>query len=125
MGITFDANGEFKYSASSVAEARQVLTEIRLKKKELQLAKRELTEKKREIGAEYTDYVRQRGSKIRGGGHLGEFIRAIQTAGRDSRRRSMARAIEPLEQQRERLDRLLLDLDEAGLKLETYIAKGP
>lgn len=123
MGVYYFPDGGFKYSASSVAEAKVVLRELRLKKKEVALAKREVTAKQREVRSQYTGYVRRRGSKLIGGGGVGHFIRALQTVDRDAKRRDLAQALEPLQQEADRLDRLIAALDQALLNLEGYVLR--
>ncbi len=63
----------------SVAEAKIAIKELKLKKKEYALAKKEISRKQKEIRAEYTEKVRQRGSKFIGGGGVGRVVRAVQT----------------------------------------------
>ena len=56
------------------------------------------------IRAEYTDKVRQQGSKVRGGGSLGSLARTLQTANRDADRRALAKQLAPLEEQKNAVD---------------------
>ena len=58
-----------------------------------------------------------------GGRGFGRFIRVLQTASRDRKRRGLAEALAPLEDEKARIDRVMLALDQAILKLETYLAE--
>jgi hypothetical protein len=74
-----------RYNVNNLAEAKIALKELKLKQKEFGLLKREIAVHQKEIRAAYTHEVRKRGSLIRGGGGLGRFVRAMQTASRDSK----------------------------------------
>ena len=86
---------EIRVNTSTVAEAKFAIKELKLKKKEYSLQKRAVTDKQKEIRAQYTDEVRSRGSMMRGGGGLGKFVRAVQSASRDSKRAQLANALAP------------------------------
>lgn len=77
--MTIADNSELSVSARSVAEAKIAIKELKLKKKEYALVKREISQQQKQIRAEYTDRVRQRGSKLRGCGSIGGFVRTVQT----------------------------------------------
>jgi hypothetical protein len=119
--VTVDADGDLRVSARSVAEAKIAIKELKLKKKEYALIKREISQKQKQIRAEYTDNVRQRGSKLRGGGGIGSFIRTVQTISRDADRRSLAQELAPLEQQKNTVDAMTNAINRAILKVEKII----
>lgn len=101
MSLVKIANTDEIYvTAQSVIEAKAAIKELKLKKKEYALVKKEITQQQKLIRAEYTDKVRRQGSKVRGGGHLGSFVRSLQTYNRDSNRRALADRLAPLEQQK-------------------------
>ena len=107
--------------ASSPAEAKIALKELKLKKKEYALLKRELNLEQKEIRAVYTDEVRTRGSMLRGGGGFGKFARLIQTASRDGKRHQLAAALAPLEQEKQSIESIISAIDSVSIQVETYI----
>ncbi|WP_373526720.1 hypothetical protein [Nostoc sp.] len=96
--VSIDDDGKFHISVESVQDAKIAIKELKLKKKEYALVKREISQQQKVIRAKYTENVRQRGSKIRGGGGLGQLIRTVQTSNRDADRRALAQELAPLEQ---------------------------
>jgi hypothetical protein len=114
-------NGEVSVYASSVAEAKLALKELKLKKKELALYKKQLLEYERQIRANYTQQVRERGSKFQGGGKLGRVVRGFQTYSRDAARRDLANQLAPYEQERRELEAVKTAIEQAILRVEIYI----
>lgn len=121
--VTIAANGQISISVQSLAEAKVALKELKLKKKENALVKRELTQQQKIIRAEYTDKVRQQGSKVRGGGSIGRIVRTIQTVNRDADRRALAQRLAPLEEQKTAVDGTINTIDQAILQIERYIVE--
>jgi hypothetical protein len=119
--VTINPDGDLRVSARSVAEAKIAIKELKLKKKEYALAKREISQNQKQIRAEYTDSVRQRGSKFRGGGGIGSFVRTVQTISRDADRRSLAQELAPLEQQKNTVESIINAIDRAILQIEKFI----
>ena len=119
--VSIDDEGEFHISVESVQEAKIAIKELKLKKKEYALVKREISQQQKVIRAEYTENVRQRGSKMRGGGGLGQLIRTVQTINRDADRRALAQQLAPLEQQNNIIDGIINAIEQAILKIEKYI----
>jgi hypothetical protein len=119
--VMIDPDGDLRVSARSVAEAKIAIKELKLKKKEYALAKREISQNQKQIRAEYTDSVRQRGSKFRGGGGIGSFVRTVQTISRDADRRSLAQELAPLEQQKNTVESIINAIDRAILQIEKFI----
>lgn len=119
--VTITENGELHISAQSVAEAKLVIKELKLKKKEYALVKREISQSQKQIRADYTDRVRQRGSKFRGGGSIGRFVRTVQTINRDADRRTLAQELAPLEQQKNGVEGIINAIDQAILQVEKFI----
>ncbi len=116
--VTITADGDLRVSARSVAEAKIAIKELKLKKKEYALVKREITQRQKQIRAEYTDSVRQRGSKFRGGGSIGRLVRTVQTINRDADRRTLAQELAPLEQQKNGVEAIINAIDQAILQVE-------
>ncbi len=116
--VTITADGDLRVSARSVAEAKIAIKELKLKKKEYALVKREITQRQKQIRAEYTDSVRQRGSKFRGGGSIGRLVRTVQTINRDADRRTLAQELAPLEQQNNGVEAIINAIDQAILQVE-------
>jgi hypothetical protein len=108
-------------AVNNLAEAKVAMKELKLKKKEFRIRKREIVAQQREIRAAYTHDVRNRGSMLRGGGGFGRFIRAFQTASRDSKRAGLANDLAPLEREKLRIETMIGAIDSLALKLEAYI----
>jgi hypothetical protein len=107
----------------SVAEAKIAIKELKLKKKEYALAKKEISQKQKEIRANYTEQVRQRGSKFIGGGGIGRVVRAVQTISRDADRRALADALAPLEKHKNKVEESINLIDQKILKIEKLISE--
>ena len=114
-------DGKLRISARSVAEAKIAIKELKIKKREYALAKREISQQQKQIRANYTEKVRQRGSKFRGGGSVGRFVRTVQTINRDTDRRILAQELAPLEQQKTAVDVIINAIDQAILQVERFI----
>lgn len=121
--IEITPKGELRVKASSVSEAKLAIKELKLKKKEYSVKKREITNRQQQIRAAYTDKVRRQGSKVRGGGGLGRFIRNVQTANRDIARSNLAKQLAPLEEYKAQIDSIMSAIDKAILHVEAYILK--
>lgn len=119
--VTISDNGELRVSARTVAEAKIAIKELKLKKKKYALVKREISQQQKQIRADYTDQVRQRGSKLRGGGSIGRLVRAVQTVNRDADRRNLAQQLAPLEQQKNTVDGIINAIDQTILQVEKFI----
>ncbi len=119
--VTMTDSGELRISARSVAEAKIAIKELKLKKKEYALMKREISQQQKQIRADYTDQVRQRGSKLRGGGSIGHLVRTVQTINRDADRRTLAQELAPLEQQKNVIESMVNTIDQTILQVERFI----
>lgn len=106
---------------TSIPEAKLKIKQLKLKKKELNLIKKEINQQQKQIRAEYTDAIRKQGSKFRGGGKIGKFIRNVQTFSRDAQRRALAEALEPLEQKKQIVQSSIHEIEYTILQLEAYI----
>jgi hypothetical protein len=58
---------------------------------------------------------------MRGGGNLGKFTRGMQSLGRDADKRNHAARLQPYQQEKARLDRYMLGIDQMINQLEAYI----
>jgi hypothetical protein len=121
--VAITDSGKLHISARTVAEAKIAIKELKLKKKEYVLVKREISQQQKQIRAEYTEQVRQRGSKFRGGGNMGRLIRTVQTVNRDADRRSLAQKLAPLEEQKNTIDTIINAIDQTILQLERFIVE--
>jgi hypothetical protein len=119
--VTITADGELRFSVRSVAEAKIAIKELKLKKKEYALVKREITQHQKQIRAEYTDSVRKRGSKFRGGGSIGRLVRTVQTINRDTARRNLAQELAPSEEQKNAVEAMINVIDQAIVQVEKFI----
>jgi hypothetical protein len=121
--VNVTADGELHVSVKSLAEAKIALKELKLKKREYALVKREISQTQKLIRAEYTNEVRQRGSKFIGGGSVGRFVRTIQTINRDADRRTLAQELAPLEQQKNAVEAIVNQIEQAMLQVERFIVE--
>ncbi len=119
--VTISDNGELCVSINSTADAKIAIKELKLKKKEYALVKREISQHQKQIRSEYTDKVRLRGSKVRGGGSIGSFVRTVQTINRDADRRTLTQQLAPLDQQKNAVNRIINVIDQTILQVENYI----
>lgn len=119
--VSISEDGRITISVQSSAEAKIAIKALKLKKKEYALLKRELAQQQKIIRAEYTDKVRQQGSKVRGGGSIGRLVRTVQTINRDADRRALAQRLAPLEEEKNAVDRIITAIDQTILQLEKYI----
>ncbi len=119
--VNISNNGDLNVSAKSVAEAKIAIKELKLKKREYALAKREISQQQKLIRAEYTNSVRQKGSKFIGGGGFGRLVRTVQTISRDVDRRTLAQELAPLEQRNNTIDGIINAIEQAVLQLEKFI----
>lgn len=119
--VSFTPNDEIVVRATTVAEAKLALKELKLKKKEQSILKRQLMEQERQIRATYTDTVRRRGSKFQGNGTIGKYVRIYQTAKNDATRSNLAVELTPLEHQKSRCEAMLQLLNKFILQVEMFI----
>jgi hypothetical protein len=119
--VTVTDDGEVTARYSNVAEAKLAIKELRLIKRQLNVLKRQANESQRQMRADYTHQVRQRGSMMRGGGGIGRFVRAIQTAGRDAQRSQLASNLAPAEAKKRRIESIKMAVDQVILQVELYI----
>ncbi len=110
-----------RYNVNNFDEAKIALKELKLKKKEFGVMKREIAVRQKEIRGAYTHDVRIRGSMMRGGGGFGKFVRAIQTASRNSKRARLAKALAPLEDEKLCIERMIGAVDSLIVRLETHM----
>ncbi|MEH2459910.1 hypothetical protein [Nostoc sp.] len=119
--VTINGDSKSHISVQSLTEAKIAIKELKLKKKEYAFVKREISQQQKIIRAEYTDKVRQRGSKVRGGGTIARFARTFQTINRDADRSVLAQRLAPLEQQKNAVDGMINEIDQKILQIERYI----
>jgi len=119
--VTISEDGEITVSVRSLPEAKLALKELKLKKKELTLLKKQFAEEERQIRANYTEEVRNRGSKVQGLGKVGKFIRLFQTASRDARKRTLSEELAPFEERKRKIEAVRNAIEQATLRVETYI----
>jgi hypothetical protein len=116
--VTVDSSGHIRVNVHNANEARIAVKELRVLKKALAVQKRQVANEQQAIRAQYTDTVRRQGSMFRGGGGFGRFIRWWQRAERDANRAHLARALEPLELRRQKIEAALISVDGVIARLE-------
>ena len=117
--IRIGVNGRLSpLDVRNIQEAHLALKEIPLLKKELVLNKREVDEKIRQLRADYTHQRQQQGSKMRGGGWIGQIVRAYQTADTDNQRYTLAAQIKPLEGKKRYYESLISQLAYYAFELD-------
>ncbi len=117
--VQISSGGKISVIASNATEAKFAVKELRLLRKSFALQKRAILDQQKEIRANYTHHVRRRGSMVRGGGGLGRFVRIVQSAGRDSTRSQLARQLQPLENEIQRLNHALTHIDSLIVQVES------
>ncbi|MEH2144049.1 hypothetical protein [Nostoc sp.] len=118
--VTINSDGKLHILVQSLAEAKIAIKELKLKKKEYAWRKREISQQQKIIRAEYTDNVRQRGSKTRGSSIMSRLAQTLQTSKSDADRRALAQQLPPLEQQKNAVDEKINEIDQAMLQIERY-----
>jgi hypothetical protein len=113
-----EMTGELAVQWRSLPEAKHCLKKLKLLKKQILADKRAATAAQRQIRAEYTHMVRQRGSKVRGGGWIGSIVRAGQTASRDADRAQLANLLAPWEAKKNRCDQNVHQIDGLIIQVE-------
>jgi ABC-type phosphate transport system auxiliary subunit len=119
--VTLSQSGQLKVQWRSVVEAKLCIKKLRLLKRHIQAEKRAATGAQRKIRAEYMHMVRQRGSKMRGGGFVESLVRTAQTLSRDAARADLANRLAPLEAQRNKCDHIVSQIESVILKIEAAI----
>jgi len=114
---------ELRFSWSTPEEAKDVIKQLKLKKKELAAAKSAITKQIAEVRADHRSKVAQRGAKFQGGGGFGKFVRRVQTTSRDNERRGADRAIQALEAKKSAFDDDIRRADEAILTVERWLVE--
>ena len=109
--VTVTARGEISVHASTASDAKLAIKELRLLKKSFSLEKQQVTAQQKAVRGQYTHDTRQRSSKFRGGGGFGRFVRSMQTASRDSARSHLASTLRPLENEQQRIDHAITQID--------------
>ena len=94
--ITTNAAGDLEIRIGTIKEARQVLKELRLRKKAFNAEKRLVTQEMTAVRRKYTVKHANRGPSIRGGGSFGTFVRSMDQLSRASDRSSREAELEPL-----------------------------
>ena len=121
--VSMQDDGSIVFSVTSVPEAKLAIKQLKLWKKELGFVKREIAAEQKGIRSQYTEQVRQQGSKFRGGGGFGKFIRAVQTSQRDANRRNLSNTLQPYEQRKRDIEARISAVDQTILKIESYLLK--
>ncbi|MDA7662966.1 hypothetical protein N8550_03080 [Pirellulaceae bacterium] len=123
--VKVTSRGEISVYASTAADAKLAVKELRLFKKSFTLEKRQVAARKKSIRAQYTHDTRQRGSKFRGGGAFGRFVRAVQTTVGDSARSQLASALQPLEMESQRIADAITQIDFLIAQVEVQALRLP
>lgn len=118
--VSFDGK-TISIEAKSVDEAKLALKQMRIIKAELGIRKRAVAAEQKTIRADYTNYVRSRGSLLRGGGGIGGIIRLLKIKSRDNKRAELAVRLAPLEESKQSLERQILLVEAAILRVQAEI----
>jgi hypothetical protein len=110
--------GGTKYKFKSVPEAKQTLKELRLRKKEVSSAKKIIMEQQRRLRASYTSENRKLGS----GPTWTKIGKQIRQKQKDQLRKQLDQQLSPLEQRRAACEAAIVDIDNAVLQVQSYIA---
>src|SRR5215211_7659624 len=102
--VQFTDDGQIRVRATSVAEAKLAIKQLRLRKKAVGLEKREVTQAITAINAERRMQTANQGRMMRGGGNLGQLTRTFQGISRDMDKSRHAARLQPYQQEKARLD---------------------
>lgn len=109
---------DIEVSVSSHSQAKLAIKQLRLEKRRLGLEKKQADAAMKAIRAE----VGKSSPMVRGGGALGNTVRAFQRLGRENARQRLAEALAPHQQRKAEIDRLLVNIDTMILSLEQVVA---
>jgi phage shock protein A len=121
VGFVQFEDGLIRITATNLAELKIALKELKLMKKQFTLNKREVSARQTQLRAAYTEEVRTQGSKMRGGGNLGRFVRSAQTISRDAKRAQLAKDLAPHEREKQQIERVTAGIDSMILRVEAEI----
>lgn len=117
--VAFQRDGGIRVNANGPAEEKLAITELRLKKKELTAQKRELTAGIAAHRAEFRTKVAGRHSTVGlGRGTTGRIIRAGVQNKRRNERMEVDNAVVPIEQERNAIDRRMIEIDRAIARIQ-------
>ncbi len=123
--VTVTSRGDISVHASSAADAKLAIKELRLLKKSFSIEKQQVTAQLKAVRAQYTHDTRQRGSNFRGGGGFDRFVRSMQAASRDSARTHLARTLRPLEIEQQRIDHVITQIGSLIAQVEAQALRLP
>jgi len=113
MAEELDLYADMRIAVETIPEARSAIKKLRLRKKQLRQEKKLVNLAMKQIRAKHRDKL---------GGRTGRgFFGAIRKAGKATARANRDKELEPLQAQKLKIDDLLLQIDEAILKLEDFI----
>lgn len=106
----------------TVADARLAIKHLKLLKKEVKLKRQAICREQRSVRANHTDSNRRRGAAPRGRGIIAGVFRTIHHIDKGLAQSNLANSIGSLEEQKDRIDRCVLQIDETIVQAETFIA---
>jgi len=113
MAEELDLYADIEVRAETIPEARSAMKKLRLRKKQLRQRKKLINLEMKQIRARYRDKL---------SGRIGRgFFGAIRKASKQSARAQRDRELEPLQAEKLKIDDLILQIDEAILKLQDFI----
>jgi hypothetical protein len=119
--VTFLDDGGIHLNVGSVEEAKLAIKQLKLRKKEYANLKRAVNQELAQLNAARRQQTARQGSMVRGGGNLGQTVRAFQRVSRDADRRQHAANLAPLEARKAAIDAAMLNIDQAVTAVEGYI----
>lgn len=122
-GVVVQDDGDIVIAVTTVPEAKLAIRRLRLKKREYAAQKKELQAAINAIRAERRAEIAQQGSMLRGGGTFGQVVRAGQRLGRDADRRAYVQRLQPYEDAKAAIDRMVLEIDKSITTLEAFVLK--
>ena len=121
--ITTNAAGDLEIRIGAIKEARQVLKELRLRKKAFNAEKRLVTQEMTAVRRKYTVKNANRGPSIRGGGSFGTIVRSMDQVSRASDRSSREAELEPLTDLMQEYASAVHTIDELIHQCDAYIVR--
>lgn len=121
--IRVTSSGAVLCRASSVAEAKLIIKDLKLQKRLIATEKKQVNAVMATMRAEHRTSMANRGPSMRGGGGVGKFIRDMDAISRSSARSRHANALVPYQRQKDHLDRTLVELDSVINQLDAFILR--
>lgn len=107
----------------TISDARLAIKHLKLLKKEVKLRRSAICKEQRDIRANHTDANRRRGAAPRGRGIIMGVFRTIHRIDKGLAQGNFANSIASLEEQKQKIDRVVLEIDNTIIQAESFIVQ--